>query len=121
MKKILVVDDNVVNLKVIDKILKSNSEYKSVLVPNGQKALQFLDKTVPDLILLDVLMPDMDGFAVLAEIKKRPALAGVPVLFLTADEDSGLQEKITAAGAQGMLRKPFEKDALLNLIGQYLA
>ena len=62
MKKILVVDDNVVNLKFVDKMLKINEDYKPVLVPSGSKALQFLSKNVPDLILLDILMPDMDGF-----------------------------------------------------------
>ena len=54
MKKILVVDDNVVNLKVVDKFLKVNEDYKPVLIPNGKKALQFLEKNTPDLILLDV-------------------------------------------------------------------
>lgn len=121
MKKILVVDDNVVNLKVVDKILKTNEEYKPVLIPNGKKALQFLEKNRPDLILLDVLMPEMDGYEVLQEIKKQPELADVPVLFLTADEDGDLREKIKSAGANGLLRKPFDKDDLLNLVGQHLA
>ena len=70
MKKILVVDDNVVNLKFVDKMLKSNEEYKPVLVPSGSKALQFLSKNVPDLILLDILMPEMDGYQVLEEIRR---------------------------------------------------
>ena len=90
MKKILVVDDNVVNLKFVDKMLKSNEEYKPVLVPSGSKALQFLSKNVP-------------------------------VLFLTAEEDEGLQERIKTVGAQGFLLKPFKQDALLKLVGQYLA
>ncbi len=119
MKKILVVDDNVVNLKFVDKMLKSNEEYKSVLVPSGSKALQFLSKNVPDLILLDILMPEMDGL--LEEIRKMPKLADVPVLFLTAEEDEGLQERIKTVGAQGFLLKPFKQDALLKLVGQYLA
>ena len=74
MKKILVVDDNVVNLKFVDKMLKSNEEYKPVLVPSGSKALQFLSKNVPDLILLDILMPEMDGYQVLEEIRKMPGV-----------------------------------------------
>ena len=120
MKKILVVDDNVVNLKVVDKILKTNEDYKPVLIPSGKKALQFLEKNVPDMILLDILMPEMDGFEVLKSIKKVPALAEIPVLFLTADEGADLREKIKAAGAQGCLKKPFDKDDLLNLVKQNL-
>ncbi|MBP3231840.1 MAG: response regulator [Anaerovibrio sp.] len=121
MKKILVVDDNVVNLKVVDKFLKVNEDYKPVLIPNGKKALQFLEKNTPDLILLDVLMPEMDGFQVLEEIKKMPTAEGVPVLFLTADEDAALQEKVKSAGGNGLLKKPFNKDDLLNMVNQYLA
>lgn len=121
MKKILVVDDNVVNLKFVDKMLKSNEEYKPVLVPSGSKALQFLSKNVPDLILLDILMPEMDGYQVLEEIRKMPKLADVPVLFLTAEEDDSLQDKIKTVGAQGFLLKPFKQEALLNMVGQYLA
>ena len=121
MKKILVVDDNVVNLKVVDKILKLVEDYKPVLIPNGKKALQFLEKNTPDLILLDVLMPEMDGFQVLEEIKKLPAAENIPVLFLTADEDDTLQDKIKAAGGMGFLKKPFNKEDLLNMVKQYLA
>lgn len=121
MKKILVVDDNVVNLKVVDKILKVNEDYKPVLIPSGKKALQFLEKNVPDLILLDVLMPEMDGFEVLTAIRSNPDLTDVAVLFLTAEEDSALKEKIKAAGAQGCLLKPFDKDDLLKLVAQHLA
>ncbi|WP_297963904.1 response regulator [uncultured Anaerovibrio sp.] len=121
MKKILVVDDNVVNLKFVDKMLKINEDYKPVLVPSGSKALQFLSKNVPDLILLDILMPDMDGFEVLEKIRELPELAKVPVLFLTAEEDAGLQQRIDQAGAQGVLLKPFKQAELLGLVGQYLA
>ena len=121
MKKILVVDDNVVNLKFVDKMLKSNEEYKPVLVPSGSKALQFLSKNLPDLILLDILMPEMDGYQVLEEIRKMPKLADVPVLFLTAEEDDSLQDKIRTVGAQGFLLKPFKQETLLNMVGPYLA
>ena len=85
MKKILVVDDNVVNLKFVDKMLKSNEEYKPVLVPSGSKALQFLSKNVPDLILLDILMPEMDGYQMLEVIIKMTGVAEVPVLYFTAE------------------------------------
>ena len=120
MKKILVVDDNVINLKVAERFIKSREDCKPVLVPSGAKALQFLGKNIPDMVLLDVLMPEMDGFQVLSEIKKNPDLAGVPVLFLTADEDPQLEDRVRNAGAQCFVRKPFNQEVLWELIDKHI-
>ena len=98
MKKILVVDDNTINLKLADKILKENPDYKPVMVPSGARALQFLSKNVPDMILLDIMMPDMDGFETLTKIRADERLKEVPVLFLTADTEPETADKVKAAG-----------------------
>ena len=94
MKKILVVDDNTINLKLADKILKENPDYKPVMVPSGARALQFLSKNVPDMILLDIMMPDMDGFETLTKIRADERLKEVPVLFLTADTEPETADKV---------------------------
>lgn len=120
MKKILVVDDNTINLKLADKILKENADYKPVMVPSGARALQFLSKNVPDMILLDIMMPDMDGFETLAKIRADERLKEVPVLFLTADTEPETADKVKAAGGLDMLTKPFKKDNLLNLVAKYM-
>lgn len=120
MKKILVVDDNTINLKLADKILKEVPDYKPIMVPSGARALQFLSKNVPSMILLDIMMPDMDGFETLAELRKNPALAEVPVIFLTADTEAETLEKAKAAGAKDLVTKPFKKDVLLNLVEKYM-
>lgn len=120
MKKILVVDDNTINLKLADKILKEVPDYKPIMVPSGARALQFLTKNVPSMILLDIMMPDMDGFETLAEIRKNPALDDVPVLFLTADTETETIEKAKSAGAVDLLTKPFKKDVLLDLVEKYM-
>lgn len=120
MKKILVVDDNTINLKLADKILKEVPDYKPIMVPSGARALQFLSKNVPSMILLDIMMPDMDGFETLAEIRKNPALTDVPVLFLTADTEAETIEKAKSVGAVDLLTKPFKKDVLLNLVEKYM-
>lgn len=121
MKKILVVDDNTINLKLADKILKENPDYKPVMVPSGARALQFLSKNVPDMILLDIMMPDMDGFEVMSQFRKRPELQDVPVIFLTADDAEDTQKKAEKAGAKGLLLKPFKKDVLLELVAKHLS
>ena len=121
MKKILVVDDSAINLKLADKILKEVEDYKPVLVPSGARALQYLSKNVPDMIMLDIMMPDMDGFETLAEIKKNDALKGVPVVFLTADTESETVAKAKAAGALELLTKPFKKDELLELVEKHIS
>lgn len=120
MKKILVVDDNTINLKLADKILKEVPDYKPVMVPSGARALQFLSKNVPSMILLDIMMPDMDGFETLAEIRKNPALSDIPVIFLTADTEAETVEKAKEVGAKGLITKPFKKDVLLNLVEKYM-
>ena len=120
MKKILVVDDNTINLKLADKILKETPEYKPVMVPSGARALQFLSKNVPDMILLDIMMPDMDGFETLTKIRADERLKEVPVLFLTADTEPETADKVKAAGALDMLTKPFKKDNLLDLVAKYM-
>lgn len=121
MKKILVVDDSVVNLKMAEKVLKENEDYKSILVPSGDRALKFLSKNKPDLILLDIMMPDMDGFEVMSQFRKQPDLQDVPVIFLTADDTEDTQLKAEKAGAKGLLLKPFKKDVLLDLVAKYLS
>ena len=121
MKKILVVDDSVINLKMAEKVLKLNEDYKPVLVPSGSRAMKFLSANVPDMILLDVLMPEMDGFAVLAAIQEKPELANVPVVFLTADEDPETAARSKAAGVKAFIKKPFAKQDLLDAVAKYLA
>ena len=121
MKKILVVDDSVINLKMAEKVLKLNEDYKPVLVPSGSRAMKFLSANVPDMILLGVLMPEMDGFAVLAAIQEKPELANVPVVFLTADEDPETAARAKAAGVKAFIKKPFAKQDLLDAVAKYLA
>lgn len=119
-KKILVVDDDVINLKMAERALKGGSAYKAVLVPSGEHALKFLEKNTPDLILLDIMMPDMDGFEVLKRLREKPEASGVPVVFLTADEEPATRERAMAVGVQDLVLKPFNREELLAVIAGYL-
>ena len=114
MKEILVVDDTLVNLKIAEMALKGS--YKPYLVPSGEKAIQFLQKKIPDLILLDVMMPDMDGFMTLEKIQRETAAQKVPVIFLTADTDENTKERARQMGVADFVMKPFKKEALLNSV-----
>ncbi|MCU7813964.1 MAG: response regulator [Candidatus Thiodiazotropha sp. (ex Rostrolucina anterorostrata)] len=102
--KILVVDDEKGNIEVLQSILKDH--YGIIPALNGQKALELAQKHEPDLILLDIMMPGMDGYEVCKRLKNDPALAMIPVIFVTAmseeeDEARGLQ-----LGAVDYITKP---------------
>lgn len=118
MKKILVVDDLADNLKVVEEVLKE--KYKLILVKSGRKALQYLEKNVVDLVLLDILMPEMDGFETYQKIKQIQQNATVPVIFLTADTDSGNEVKGLEMGAVDFIRKPFVPEVIENRISRIL-
>ncbi len=112
---VLVVDDNVSNLKIASRILTEAGMRVSCLKSGGD-ALKFLDKNRPDIILLDIHMPEMDGFATLAAIKEKEKLADIPVIFLTADEDSQSETRGLQSGAVDFIRKPFVPEVLLTRI-----
>ena len=86
MKQILVVDDNKANLILAKKALEDN--YQVILVKSGMQALQVLEKQIPDLILLDINMPEMSGIETMMKMREREELKDIPVVFLTADGES---------------------------------
>lgn len=118
MKKVLVVDDNTINLKMAERVLKDVCQ--PILVPSGELALRFFQHNEADLILLDVLMPEMDGFETLEKLRENSASAQVPVIFLTADTDEETEQRGRETGAVNFVTKPFKKDDLLAAIEPYL-
>lgn len=101
---ILIVDDDATNLRMLQEILKST--YKVYPAPSGERALAFLSRRIPDLILLDVEMPGMNGYEVISRIKEDPRIAGIPVLFLTAQEGREKEEMALRLGAADYILKP---------------
>ena len=87
--RILVVDDQPANLRVVSSLL-SRHGYEVVTASDGAEALAMLPELRPDLVLLDMLMPNMDGFTLLGEIKQNPELLRLPVVFLTVAQDREL-------------------------------
>lgn len=117
-KHILMVDDNTTNLKCAAEVLKRS--YRVSMAKSGEQALNFLNKMKPDLILLDILMPSMDGYETLKYIKDNPETAYIPVIFLTADSDRASEIKGLKMGAMDYIRKPFEPDVMLSRIEKIL-
>jgi CheY-like chemotaxis protein len=119
MLTILVVDDNVSVLKQIGAIL--DGCYNFSLAKSGSMALKICAREIPDLVLLDIEMPEMDGFETIARFREDSRLASVPVIFLTGHEDETLKAKALEAGAVDLVTKPADRDMLLQRVKFYLS
>jgi putative two-component system response regulator len=118
MKKILIVDDNLLTLKQLEAHL--SQRYEVILAKSGKIAIEICKTTVPDLILLDVRMPEMDGFETLKELQKNVKLEFIPVLFLTGSNDTMTEIKCLELGAIDVITKPANKSILLHRIELHL-
>lgn len=114
--KILMIDDNLVNIKTAKNILQD--EYKVATAISGESAFKILEQMTPDLILLDINMPDMDGFEVLEKLKTMDDLRAVPVIFLTADQSPEMESKALQTGAEDFVGKPFTPPVLKHRIAR---
>lgn len=103
---VLLVDDQLDNLMVAEVVLKFHGA-EVVRASNGIEALRALETCQPSLILLDLSMPDMDGWATLSAIKSRPSVQHIPVIALTAHAMTGDKERVMQAGFTGYIAKPF--------------
>ncbi len=115
---ILVVDDEPLNLMIAQKLL--STEYKVAPATSAAAALRYLEKNKPNLILMDINMPEMNGFDTVAEIKKREECSSIPIIFLTADNDPQTEEKCFRSGAVDFVGKPFIAEILLSRIRRTL-
>lgn len=113
---ILVVDDDKTNLARAQKILLPH--YRIAATSSGAAALKYLENNRPDLILLDINMPEMDGFEVMEELRRRESTASIPVIFLTADNLAETEVKCFRVGAVDFVAKPFVPDILLSRVGK---
>jgi putative two-component system response regulator len=118
MKRILVVDDNMASLKQIGAQLSGN--YQISLSKSGRQALKICGQIHPDLVLLDVEMPDMDGFEINAALKSNRELSRIPVIFLTGNYDVETEIRGLKSGAVDYITKPAEKNILLHRIELHL-
>lgn len=119
-KKILIVEDEESLLK-LESILLTSKGYEVKGVPNGQAALQALAEVKPDLILLDVMLPEIDGFEVCRRIKSNPETHHIPIIMLTAKKSREDMAKGEQVGADWYITKPFKSAMVIETIQRFLA
>lgn len=120
LKDILVVDDNPENLHLLSDILKKY-DYKVRPVPNGKLAISAATINPPDLILLDIMMPDIDGYQVCKQLKSNPETKDIPVIFLSAMDESVDKVKAFVVGGADYITKPFQVHEVLIRVKNQLA
>lgn len=118
MKTILVVDDDYMNLVTVREVL--SGEYKVIPVKKGRQALSYLENGTCDVILLDINMPEMDGFEVMHKLRELEHCRSIPVIFLTGDNDAETETRCFKEGAIDFIAKPFVPAVMLSRISRTL-
>jgi len=116
---IMVVDDNPTNLRVLIDYLE-DSGYETMVAPSGERAIQQLEHALPDLILLDIMMPGLDGFETCKKFKADEKVKHIPVIFMTALSDTEKKLKGFHMGAVDYITKPFQQEEVLARINTHL-
>ena len=120
MKKVLIAEDNAVNRELLRELLEIRG-YAVMEACNGEEALDQIAKIQPDILLLDLSMPVLDGFGTIERIRKNPSFKSLPVMAVTAYAMQGDQEKILASGFDGYLSKPINPTALQQELDRVLS
>ncbi|MGZ6565384.1 MAG: response regulator [Solirubrobacteraceae bacterium] len=117
--RILVIEDNNANIELIDYVLRGNG-YTSLLATNGDDGIRIAVLQHPDLILLDIRMPGINGYEVASAIRKQPGLEQTPIVAVTASAMVGDRERIAAAGFDGYIQKPIDPETFVGQIERFL-
>lgn len=115
MKKVLVIEDNEDNMRLITFILQKNG-YNTIWAENGRKGVELADKEMPVFIVLDIQLPDIDGFEVLRLIRGSKADGKVPIIAMTSYAMSGDREKLLNGGCTGYIEKPINPETVMEEI-----
>jgi len=118
-EKILLVEDNPVNRRLAGFLLRSQG-YQVLEATTGLEAFETVEKERPDLIVMDIQLPGMDGLEVTRKLKEQSATADIPVVAVTSYAMAGDREKALAAGCSGYVTKPIDKTIFLAEIGRHL-
>jgi two-component system, cell cycle response regulator DivK len=118
-KLILHVEDNHDNRILVRRLLISDG-YEILEAENAQQAITLLETNNPDLILMDINMPDIDGYTLTSNLKTRPNLINVPIVAITANVMRGDRERVFKSGCNGYIEKPIDVDRFLDQIAQFL-
>jgi two-component system, cell cycle response regulator DivK len=119
MAKILVIEDNRQNMYLCTFILNSH-HHEVIQAFSGREGIESAEKNMPDLIILDIQLPELDGYAVAREIKKNPLISRIPIVAVTSYAMAGDRERVLAAGCQGYIEKPINPDTFMQEIAEHL-
>ncbi len=117
---ILYIEDNTENRLLVKRVLQAEG-YRVLEAADGPSGLEVATANDPDLILMDINLPDLDGYALTTRLKAVPQLARTPIIALTANVMKGDRERSLAAGCDGYIQKPIDVDLLPRQIAQYVA
>ncbi len=117
--KILVIEDNEQNLYLVTFILEQNG-YQVIPARDGREGIELAGRETPALILLDIQLPEMDGYAVAGALRSNPALADVPIVAVTSYAMVGDREKVLAAGCTGYIEKPINPETFMGQVESHL-
>jgi two-component system, cell cycle response regulator DivK len=120
MTRIVYVEDNDDNIFMLQTRLELTADYEVLIAMNGQEGLALVAKERPDLVLMDLNLPDIDGWEITRRLKADPATADIPVIALTAHAMSGDREKALAAGCDEFDTKPIDFERLLHKMNDLL-
>jgi len=118
LKTIFIVDDSDTNLATAEEALEDH--FRVMTVPSAEKMFSLLEKITPDLILLDIEMPVMNGYEALERLKADTSRANIPVIFLTGTVDASIEQKSSKLGAVGVITKPFSQSVLIDRINSHI-
>ncbi len=118
-RKILVVEDNDMNRRLVRILLKANG-YEVIEATTGDEAMEYLKDQTPDLILMDIQLPNTDGLALSREIKSNPLTKDVPIIAVTAYAMKGDRDKTLEAGCDDYISKPIDINEIRTKVKQYI-
>jgi CheY-like chemotaxis protein len=113
---VLYIEDNHINTMLVERILRARPGIVFASATDGRTGLDRAGRDQPDLVLLDLELPDVSGERVLAELRATPATRAIPVIVISGDIDPTVRERILAGGARHFLNKPYEVSELLRLV-----
>ena len=115
---ILIVDDERSNISLLHKVL--SPDYSIYAASDGQEAVETAEEFLPDVILLDIIMPDMDGYDVISVLKSSETTRNIPVVFITGLDSTDSMEKGLALGAVDYIPKPFDVNTVKKIVGNQM-
>jgi len=118
-KKILLVEDNEVNMRLVKLTLK-NQDYDFIEASNGEDAIDLAEERKPDLIILDIQLPKMDGYEVARTLKNTGSLKHIPIIGLTAHAMKGDEERVLNSGCDAYVSKPLDTNQFRGLVKSFL-